>query len=265
MRKIRLDKLLVKNNYFKSRSKAQFYIDSGAINVNGEIITKKSFQVEEDADINIIYEACPYVSKGGLKLKKAIKHFKLDFTDKDILDIGASTGGFTDCALKHGAKHVTAIDVGVDQLVDDLKNLSKVTSIENFNLKNISDNTFSKKFDIVITDVSFISLEHVFKILDYVLGENSKFIPLIKPQFELGKDSTSKGIIRDKDMHKYAINSVVKYAIKHDYTLKKLTYSPIKGSSGNIEFLALFVNGKSNKDYNILINQVVNKAHKELK
>ncbi|MFP4456819.1 MAG: TlyA family RNA methyltransferase [Clostridia bacterium] len=265
MKKIRLDKLLVKNNYFESRSKAQFYIEAGAINVNGVVVTKKSTQVNEDDDISIIYDACPYVSKGGLKLEKAIKHFKLDFANKDILDIGASTGGFTDCALKHGARHVTAIDVGVDQLVIKLKNNSKVYSIENFNLKNISTNTFNKKFHFVVTDVSFISLKHVFKILDFVLDKKGIFVPLIKPQFELGKDSTKRGIIRSKNMHKYAIKSVVDYAKCYGYSLKNLTYSPIKGTSGNIEFLALFVKDSFDKDNNVMINQVVNKVHKELK
>ncbi len=264
MKKIRLDKLLVKNDYFKSRSKAQFNIESGAIRVNGKKITKNSFYVKENDSIDIVFDACPYVSKGGLKLEKAINHFDLDFTDKNVLDIGASTGGFTDCALQHGANFVTAIDVGVDQLVEDLRNNRKVKSKENFNLKEIVIDTFDDKFDIVITDVSFISLKHVFDILDYVLIETGKFISLIKPQFEVGKNKTKKGIVRNKNMHKYAINSVVKYALMQGYSIRKLTYSPIKGNPGNIEFLALFIKEKSTTDFKE-VDKVVNRAHRELK
>lgn len=263
MKTIRLDKFLAKNNYFSSRAKAQFNIESETIKVNGEVVNKNSYQVNENDIIEIIEQACPYVSKGGLKLEKAIDVFLINFNGASVLDIGASTGGFTDCALQFGADHVTSIDVGTDQLDKSLLVNKKVKSIEQFNLRDIDKNTFANKFDFVVTDVSFISLTHVFDILDFVINPKGKFIALIKPQFEL-ENNRHKGIVRKKNMHKYAIRKVIEYAINRGYYLNGLTYSPIKGSSGNIEFLSIFSKQNGFDDYITKIETVVQKAHKEL-
>jgi len=263
VKKIRLDKFLAKNNYFNSRAKAQFNIESETVKVNGKIITKKSYQVNYSDQIEIIEEACPYVSKGGLKLEKAIKTFSLDFEGAEVLDIGASTGGFTDCALKFGSKRVTSIDVGTDQIDNSLLTDKRVNSIERFNLRDINKNTFDRKFDFVVTDVSFISLKYVFEILDYVIKDNGKFIGLIKPQFEL-ENKSHKGVVRSKKLHKYAIIQVLEDANKLGFYLKDITYSPIKGSSGNIEFLTLFTRINIDINRKQKVNQVVKNAHIEL-
>ncbi len=263
MKKIRLDKLLIIKGLVKSRSKAQYYIENKAVRVNGEIITKKSANFPEISEIIIEEEICPYVSFGGLKLEKAIEIFELDFNEKTVLDIGASTGGFTDCALKNGAKKVIAIDVGSNQLEKSLLDTKQVIAIDNFNLKDINEDSFNFDFDIVMTDVSFISLSHVFNVLDFCIKEKGLFVALIKPQFEVGPGKVKKGIVKSKKLHKYAIEKVIEYAESRNYNLVNITFSPITGSSGNIEYLGLFKKEGPSIETRYL-DQVIDNAWKTL-
>lgn len=264
---MRLDKYLFENKYFDSRRKAQDAIKDGLVSINGKIITKSSFEYESGI-IDIKQNDIEFVSRGGFKLLQAINKFNLDFKDKIVLDIGASTGGFTDCSLKHGARCVYATDVGTSQLVSSLKSDSRVVSIENLNFRDAKIEDFNKNiFDFVVIDVSFISLEHIFANLDKFVDENSLIVALIKPQFELGDISIkNKGIISRKEDHLLAITLVENKAYNHGFYMQKLTYSPIVGEKkGNIEYIGLF----SKKDLGQLNKKVyfntVEESHNVLK
>ena len=264
---MRLDKYLFDNKYFDSRRKAQDAIKEGLVSINGKTITKSSYEYES-GDIEIKENDIVFVSRGGFKLLQAINKFNLDFNDKHILDIGASTGGFTDCSLKHGAKCVFATDVGTSQLVSSLKNDSRVISKENLNFRDAKPEDFDNKiFDFVVIDVSFISLEHIFGNLNRFIDENSLIVALIKPQFELGDISIkNKGIITQKEDHLLAISLVEKRANKNGLYLQKLTYSPIVGEKkGNIEYIGLFSKNNLGKiDEKVYFN-TVEESHKVLK
>ena len=192
---MRLDIFLVENGYFKSRSRAQDEIKSGHVLVNSKK-AKSSLDVSDKDSIEII-NPIPYVSRGGLKLEKAIKVFNLDFTNKTILDIGASTGGFTDCALMHGAKKVFAVDVGKDQLDEKLRNDPRVINLEG---TNILDTNIKEKIDYLVMDVSFVSIIHLVDAIKKYLNNDNKLVCLIKPEFEAGI-MVKKGVIRDKKLH----------------------------------------------------------------
>lgn len=261
---MRFDRYLVENKYFNTRTKALVAIKEGKVLVNDKVIIKPSFEIKNDVNIIIRHDELEYVSRGGKKLEHAIKYFSLNFDGKIVLDIGSSTGGFTDCSLKFGAKKVCAIDVGTQQMVDELVNNPKVCVKENFNLKNLEKNTFNISFDFIVTDVSFISLKHVFPVVDDVANENTVFIALIKPQFETENQFiNSNGVIKDKFAHIKVIENVIKYAEENNFYLNDLTFSPIKGKKeGNIEFLGLFTRHNKNKDINII--EIVENSHKEL-
>ncbi|QOR35844.1 TlyA family RNA methyltransferase [Clostridium sp. 'deep sea'] len=258
---MRLDNYLVAKGLAESRSKAQYYIKSGVIKVNDFVVKKNSHKVSVSDEVIVISNPCIYVSKGGLKLEHAIKEFKLDFTNKEVLDIGASTGGFTDCALKHGAKKVYAVDVGHDQLHKSLCNNVNIINYEGINLKDLTRDMF-EKIDIAIADVSFISLVHVFKILTKLLASNSPFIALIKPQFEAGKRRANKGVIKHAKEHIRILQNVINEAGFLGFKLINLTSSPNKGQSGNIEFLAHFIYNKEECFNSIDVKEIVSCAHK---
>lgn len=264
---MRLDKFLIENNYFDSRRKAQDAIADGLVKVNGKIITKSSFDYASGL-IEIEERNLNFVSRGGFKLKQAIDHFSLNFKGKLVLDIGASTGGFTDCSLQNGAKHVYALDVGTLQLSDKLKNDSRVTSIENMNFKNALPKDLDNNiFDFIVIDVSFISLEHIFANLKAFSNENTIIIALIKPQFELGDISiVNKGVINKTIDHLLSIKLVEERANKSNLFLNKLTFSPIVGEKkGNIEFIGLFSYQNLGKLSDLEYTNIVEKAHKVLK
>ncbi len=260
MKKIRLDKLLISKGLAKSRAKAQFYIKSGVVKVDGKIEVKKSADYPESSVIEITENPCPYVSVGGLKLEKALLEFKILLRDKIVLDLGASTGGFTDCALKNGVSQVYSLDVGTNQLHESLRQNPKVKSIEKFNLRDINESTFKDKFDFVITDVSFISLKYVFEILEFVLKKDGALIALIKPQFEVGPENITKGVVKSRNLHVFAINRVIEYANNNEFFLNELTWSPISGSTGNKEYLGLFRRSKCNKISQNMIKSIVDEA-----
>ena len=246
---MRLDIFLVENGYFNSRQKAQNAIKDGAVSVNGKIVTKSNYECVDFDDISILKETNHYVSRGGYKLEAAIKEFYLDFKDKIILDIGASTGGFTDCALKHGAKLVYAVDVGTDQLDDSLKNRSDVISYEQTNVLDID--SFDHEIDFIVMDVSFVSISKILPAIDKFLTDKNAFVCLVKPQFEVGKRFLKNGIVKDITMHIKVLENVKDALSFYNIGIEKMTVSPILGGSGNKEFL-IYVKRNVNSKINII-------------
>lgn len=250
---MRLDVYLVTKGFFSSRNKAQEEIRAGNIEVDDKIIIKPNYDVEEPK-IKVL-GACPYVSRGGYKLETAIKSFNLDFKDKIVLDIGASTGGFTDCSLQFGAKLVYSVDVGSDQLAQPLRNNPRVISMEN---TNILDTNIEDNIDILVCDVSFVSIKHIIPGIKRYLNQNNYLIILIKPQFEAGK-MINKGVIKDKKIHLNILKNVNNYLNQEGLFIERIIPSSIKGGSGNIEFLALV---KNSIGPSIDFSKVVDEAHR---
>ena len=244
---MRLDQYLVQNGFYDSRSKAQNAIKNGDILVNG-LKPKSSCDVSEKDEIEVVSNSCPYVSRGGLKLLCAIEEFKLDFNDKVVLDIGASTGGFTDCALKHNAKLVYSIDVGSSQLHPTLKTNPKVISYENTNILDFKCDTH---FDFIVMDVSFVSIEYLLQGICNFISDDTIFIALIKPQFELDGKRFKNGIVKDYHLWLDAICNVSDALNLKGLSIYKLVKSKIKGGDGNQEFLALIKKGNY-KELNFL-------------
>ncbi len=247
---MRLDQYLVLKGYFESRNKAKTEIDNGRIKIDGKIITKSSFDVNDNMKIEVI-DSCPYVSRGGYKLLGAIKAFNLDFKDKVVLDIGSSTGGFTDCSIQNGAKLVYAVDVGSNQLHNSLRNNNKVISLENTNILNLDISILNPYPNILVMDVSFVSIEYLLEGINKLIKDNTLFVSLIKPQFEVGNIKLKNGIVKDKSLHIKVIENVRLELNKYGLDIFKLTISPILGGSGNKEFLALIKRG-INPDLNII-------------
>jgi len=265
--KERLDVLLVKKGLFATREKAKASIMAGLILVEGQIADKAGTQIKEDATITIKENLCPYVSRGGLKLEKAIDLFKIDLNGYVCMDIGASTGGFTDCMLKNGAIAVYAIDVGYGQLDWKLRNDSRVVNYEKTNIRYFDTKPIENKIDFISIDVSFISLKLVFPVVSKVLKEKGSVLCLVKPQFEAGREQVGKrGIIRDSKIHAEVIKKVIGYARENLLEFSALTYSPIKGAKGNIEFLLYLKNDSDKSDFmtDKLINECVDMAHRKL-
>lgn len=259
--KNRIDKELVNRNLVPSRTKAQELIESNLVKCNDKIINKCNTMIEIDSIIEILEnDKLKYVSRGGLKLEKAINEFNLNLKNLNIMDIGSSTGGFCDCALQNGASHIVAVDVGTDVMHESLKNDKRIDLHEQTNFKYLEHKYF-KKIDLITCDVSFISLK---KIIDKIANEkiNVNLIFLIKPQFECGKKIADKykGIILNEEIHKNIINDLINYFNNYGYYIKNLTVSPIKGGDGNIEYLAYFSNNILNNDENINVNNIVLKA-----
>lgn len=260
--KERLDVFLVNKGFYETRNKAQNAIESNDVKVNGVIINSSSHKVDENAKIEIVSVSLPYVSRGGLKLEKAIKVFNLDLKDKTVLDIGASTGGFTDCSLQNGAKKVYALDVGENQLHDSLRVNDKVVSLEKTNFRTINIEEFKGyKIDLIVVDVSFISLSYIFENASKVIENDKCMMTLIKPQFETSKKEHNKnGVVNNPKLHFQVIKNVIDAANKYDLHLNKLDFSPIKGDkSGNIEYLGLFSFNKFDVN-NENIKEIISKA-----
>ncbi|MBO7518909.1 MAG: TlyA family RNA methyltransferase [Methanobrevibacter sp.] len=257
--KERLDKYLVSNNFVATRTKSKELIKSNNVKVNDKIVTKASYIVKDHDNVEIIdNSSIKYVSRAGLKLEGAIDSFNLDLKDKSIMDIGSSTGGFTDCSLRHGAKKVVAIDVGTDLLADSLRDDERVELYEQLNFKNAPSNLF-ENIDIIVSDVSFISLKHI---IDRISLEDEDFelVFLIKPQFECGKEIADKfkGIINDEEVHKDVILDIITYFKQYGYNIIDLDVSKIQGKSGNIEYLAHF--RRTEEAAKIDIETIVNNA-----
>ncbi|PAT01082.1 hypothetical protein CI105_08695 [Candidatus Izimaplasma bacterium ZiA1] len=245
---IRLDQFLMEKGYFETRNQAQIEIKNNAISVNGKIINKPSFKINETDDITINKTYNPYVSKGGLKLEKALKEFNIDVKNKYIIDIGSSTGGFTDCLLKNGATNITCIDVGNNQLHDSLRGHHDISLYEQTNFLNTDKELLNKPFDLAVMDVSFISSRKIIKHL-FSMFPNITLILLFKPQYEVGKELNKNGVVKAMKVHKKALEEFYLYMKEIDLNVNKVTYSPLKGGTGNIEFLLKISNVKEYQNY----------------
>ena len=257
---MRLDKHLTDNGFFPSREKAQTAIKHETVMVDGRIVTKASMDITDSMRVEVIDLFNKYVSMGGLKLEKAIKDFGLDFVGKTVLDIGASTGGFTDCALQHGASQVTAVDVGTEQLVESLRNHPQVVSIENKDFRDLKpEDVQYQQFDFIVSDVSFISLTYIIPNVDPFLKPDGQMMFLIKPQFEAGPSFLNKsGIVTDEKGYKTAIQKVVSESLNHRFYLQKLAVSTLFEKHKNVEFLSLFSRTPSRfePDYPALFQEI---------
>ncbi|MBB6022854.1 23S rRNA (cytidine1920-2'-O)/16S rRNA (cytidine1409-2'-O)-methyltransferase [Paenibacillus sp. JGP012] len=238
--KERIDVLLVEQGYYESREKAKAAIMAGLVYANNEPIEKAGMKIPRDAELKVKGSVHPYVGRGGLKLEKAIRHFGLDMNQLVMLDIGSSTGGFTDCALQHGASHVYAIDVGYNQLDWSLRNDERVTVMERTNFRYVTpEDLLGPVPNFASIDVSFISLRIILPPLLALLQKPADIVALIKPQFEAGRDKVGKsGVVRDWKVHKDVLQTMLHFSSQLGLTLKGLTFSPITGGEGNIEFLA---------------------------
>ncbi len=245
---MRIDKLLHSSGLAKSREAAQRLIRDGVVFVDGKAVTKPSLDVSEDADIKVVGDVLPYVSRGGLKLERALDAFSVDVSGLDCVDIGASTGGFTDCLLKRGACRVRAIDVGRAQLDKSLETDPRVISFEGINARYVKPEDIGGRCQLAVCDVSFISLTLILSAVKDLLLENGRFVALIKPQFEAGREKVGKGgIVKDRQIHADVIKKVFDFAKSIGLFPKALCTSPILGGDGNREYLALFSEGDAEK------------------
>ena len=236
--KKRLDVLLVEQGYADSRAKAQAIIMSGQVYVAGQKADKPGISYEETVEIEVHGAACPYVSRGGLKLEKALRDFGVNPTGYVCSDSGASTGGFTDCLLQQGAKKVFAIDVGYGQLDWKIRSDPRVVVMERTNVRYVTHEQLGEPLDLSVVDVSFISLRIVLPIIKTFLKDSGQVLCLIKPQFEAGREKVGKkGVVRDPETHKEVLDNFVSLANELGFTILGLTFSPVKGPEGNIEFL----------------------------
>ena len=247
MTKQRIDTLMQTRGIAESRTKAQAMIMAGVVLVNEQRVDKASETYSEDVVIRIKGDSpeSRYVSRGGLKLEKALDEFGMDVTGLTCLDVGSSTGGFTDCLLQHGAKHVFAIDSGTNQLVWKLRNDPRVEVRENTNARELKTTDFPSAFDLIVMDVSFISVTKIFPALLDLLAPDGKIVTLIKPQFEVGRGEVGKGgIVREPEKHQRVVNEINEFAGELGLTCLGVTESPILGAEGNKEFLSLYERAK---------------------
>ena len=262
--KQRLDILLTEKKFFDSRTRAQAMIMAGKILVNGQKVDKAGTLVAVDVQIKILGEEMPFVSRGGLKLQKALDVFKINLNGRIAADVGASTGGFTDCMLQRGAKRVYAIDVGYGQLAWKLRSNLQVVNMERTNIRNVTRKDFFYEVpDFASIDVAFISLEKVLPVVFDVLTDSGEVVALIKPQFEAGREHVGKkGVVRDKKIHAAVIEKVLNFAAGVGFAVRGLDFSPVKGPEGNIEYLAHLAKNSSAIDVEIL--STVESAHAAL-
>ena len=263
--KERLDVLLVSLSLAESRAKAQATIMAGEVYVNGQKADKSGMEVDITSNIEVRGSACPYVSRGGLKLEKALKNFGVDPTGFVCSDSGASTGGFTDCLLQQGASKVFAIDVGYGQLAWKIRNDPRVVVMERTNIRYVTPEDLGEPLDLSVVDVSFISLSLVLPVIKALLKPTGQVLCLIKPQFEAGKDKVGKkGVVRDPAVHEEVLQNFIALAKSLNFTIQNLTFSPVKGPEGNIEFLA-HLSKQPGQDAYTTPGELVAQAHAALK
>lgn len=242
MKKIRIDQYLADNGFVESREKAKRSIMAGIVYIDVERVNKPSetFTPQQLEKVVVKGKECPFVSRAGLKLERALKYWDIDINQLTMLDVGSSTGGFTDCALQAGAKHVVALDVGTNQLVYKLRTHPQVTVMEKTNFRTITKSQFDYEFDIITMDVSFISIKLLLANVSMLLKDGGIFICLIKPQFEVGRDveRNSKGVITDYSVYQPLLIDMITTFASFDLVINDIILSPIKGGNGNIEFLA---------------------------
>ncbi|MGL4731417.1 MAG: TlyA family RNA methyltransferase [Clostridium sp.] len=264
---IRLDILVHNNKLATSREKAKEYIKQGKIFVNGKKETKSGRKVDVSSLIELKGDVIPYVSRGGLKLEKALKIFDITLKDKICLDIGASTGGFTHCMLENQCKKVYAVDVGHNQLVKELKQNPKVISMEGTNVRYLTKEDLGEICNFASIDVSFISLEKVIPSVINLLNDCGEVVALIKPQFEVGRGKVNKkGVVKKKSDHIEVILKIVNLVESMNLSIRGFEYSPIKGPNGNIEYLIYFSkNLNGSKVFSLdEIKEIINKSHSDL-
>lgn len=265
MAKERLDVLLVERNLAESRERAKITIMEGLVLVNGQKVDKAGTMIKPDAEIRILGNTLPYVSRGGLKLEKALKTFPITLEGKVMADIGASTGGFTDCSLQNGASKVYAIDVGYGQLAWKLRQDARVINMERTNVRYVTKEDVGELIDFASIDVAFISLTKVLGPVKELLKPEGELVALIKPQFEAGRENVGKkGVVKDPKIHEKVIEEVISFAKEIGFVICGLTYSPVKGPEGNIEYLMWASNDSEAEEGDIQIKDVVSEAHKTL-
>jgi len=265
-KKIRLDQLLVERELFPSRARAQASIMAGQILVNGNPGVKAGEKITADAEIEILGDDCPYVSRGGLKMESALDEFQIDPSGWEVLDIGASTGGFTDCLLQKGAAHVTALDVGRGQIAWSLRTDERVTVLENINARSLTPEQVPGPYDLIVLDVSFISLKLIFPNLPERLKPSGLVLALIKPQFEAGKGKAPGGVVKDPDVWREVLEDFATDDKLDGMGLMGFSLSGTAGREGNREFFGLWKKGIESPEKRIVetwIEKVINKALRE--
>ncbi len=266
--KQRLDIYLVENGLVTGRDLAKSLIMEGKVYVNNQKADKAGEQVSEKDKVEVRGETLRYVSRGGLKLEKAMKSFPITLEGKVAMDIGASTGGFTDCMLQNGARKVFAVDVGYGQLAWKLRCDERVVNMERTNIRNVTPESIDESLDFASIDVAFISLKLVLPVAQTLLKDGGEVVALIKPQFEAGREKVGKkGVVRDPEVHKEVIENVTSFAQDFGFMIKGIDFSPIRGPEGNIEYLmyAEKNNTFEKKDFSGEISSLVEKSHIEAK
>ena len=264
MKKIRLDQLVFDRGFTESRERAKTTIMSGLVFVDGQRADKPGMSVDPDAEIEVRGNALPFVSRGGFKLDKALKVFPIDPSGLHCIDCGASTGGFTDVLLQHGAAKVYAVDVGYGQLAWKLRNDDRVINLERTNLRYVTEEQIPELLDLAVMDVSFISIKLVLPAVKQLLKPGADLVCLIKPQFEAGKDEVGKkGVVRDKSVHEDVVRDIVNFVPEIGLSVMGLDFSPIKGPEGNIEYICHLKNGVFESPI-IDIQAIVNASHEAL-
>ncbi len=236
----RIDKILLQRGLVSTRVRAEQLIQEVGVQVNGKLITKPGKKFPLDVEIQLLEEELPWVSRGALKLVKAIETWNIDFTQKTVLDVGASTGGFTEVALQHGAQKVFCVDVGSGQLHPRIAERSEVVNLQKTHVRELTNRLITDPIDVCVIDVAFISLEKIFPFIHAFLKPGAKVMALVKPQFEVGKENVGKGgIVKNKTLYPQVIESVQQAAKLNQLTYISHTESPILGGDGNMEFLML--------------------------
>ncbi len=260
----RLDVALVNRGLVESREKGRALIMAGSVYVNGQKAFKAGESIKDGMNIEIRGAKLKYVSRGGLKLEKSLEVFPINLTDKVCADIGASTGGFTDCMLQNGAKKVYAVDVGYGQLAWKLRSDERVVNMERTNVRYLDFDLIQDKIEFVSIDVSFISLKLVLPVVYELLADGGELVALIKPQFEAGREEVGKkGVVRDASVHRSVIENITSFAYETGFCVNGLDFSPIKGPEGNIEYL-MYVSKNGENTNNVtedIIDSVVTKSH----
>lgn len=265
--KKRLDVILVEKGFFDTRERARRSIMAGVVFVNGQKSDKPGTKFDEDISIEVREDPNPYVGRGGLKLARALEVFDIDLTGLTAIDVGASIGGFTDCMLRNGASKVIAIDVGYGQMAWKLRNDPRVIVMDRTNIRYVSKTDLGCIADFAAIDVSFISLRLVIPVVKELLGDEGEMVCLVKPQFEAGRGSVGKkGVVRDEGTHFQVLKDIAEFSAGCGLTVKGVTYSPIKGAEGNIEYLLYISKEGGGKDLSgEEIRNLVNEAHSTLK
>lgn len=263
MAKIRLDQRVFDLGLTESREKAKALVMAGSVLVDGQKQTKPGFAVAEDALVELKGEKLPFVSRGGLKLEKALDAFSIDPAGRVCVDCGASTGGFTDCLLQRGAAHVYAVDVGYGQLAWGLRQDKRVTVMERTNARSLTPDMFPDRMDMAVMDMSFISLRLVLPAVRTLLNDGGEVVCLVKPQFEAGREKVGKkGVVRDPAVHREVLEGFIGVLPELGFSLAGLTFSPVRGPEGNIEYLAWLKTGGESIEADCA--EIVRQSHKEL-